>query len=96
MVIRRPAPITEDAPGPAEIFAYFCPVWAVHKVHTKMRGVGGLKPAYGLRTGVGGMTAAYILYESGVGLDESVSEDEGEPVVIARGKNIPFTGTFST
>ena len=38
---------------------------------------------------MGGTTAAYILYESGVGLDESVSEDEGEPVVIARGKNIP-------
>ena len=54
--------------------------------------MGGLKPAYGLRTGggwVGGTTAAYILYESGVGLLESVSEDEGEPVIIARGKNIP-------
>ena len=35
---------------------------------------------------MGGTTAAYILYESGVGLHESVSEDEGEPVVIARGK----------
>ena len=45
---------------------------------------------------MGGTTAAYILYESGVGRDENVSEDEGEPVVIARGKNIPFTGTFST
>ena len=45
---------------------------------------------------MGGTTAAYILYESGVGLDESVSQDEGEPVVIARGKISPFTGTFST